>query len=207
MALFVKEFECPSCGANIKQQNPASRSISCGYCGQTSHINADSLQAVGEKSLLVDYGSYLSVGNRGRWQEQGFTILGRLRIEYEDGFWDEWYINFDDGKPAWIQEDDGSFMLFQSAGEISSLNYSSIYVGNFVDFNQTLTNVFITSKSRAKVEGGEGELPFRIIPGETADFVEGIKEGEVVSIEVLPDETSVYIGKTISLDDLDLKYS
>ena len=207
MALFAKEFKCPSCGANIKQQNPASRSISCGYCGQTSHINAESLQAAGEQHLLVDYGSYLSVGNRGRWKEQGFTILGRLRIEYDDGFWDEWYINYDDGRPAWIQEDDGSFMLFEAAGEISGLKYDSIHVGTFTHFNQDLTNVFITSKSRAKVEGGEGELPFRIISGETADFVEGIKEGEVVSIEVLPDETSIYLGKTISLDDLDLTYS
>jgi len=207
MALFAKEFKCPSCGANIKQQNPASRSISCGYCGQTSHINADSLQAAGEKSLLVDYGSYLSVGNRGRWKEQGFTILGRLRIEYDDGFWDEWYINFDDGRPAWIQEDDGSFMLFQAGGQIPRLNYDSIRVGTFVDFTHDLPNVFVTSKSRAKVEGGEGELPFRIIPGETADFVEGIKEGEMVSIEVLLDETSLYMGQTISLDDLDLTYS
>ena len=207
MALFAKESKCPSCGANIKQQNPASRSISCGYCGQTSHINAETLQAAGEQHLLVDYGSYLSVGNRGRWQEQGFTILGRLRIEYDDGFWDEWYINFDDGKAAWIQEDDGSFMLFEASGEISGLHYNSIHVGTFVDFNQDLTDVFITSKTRAKVEGGEGELPFRIIPGETADFVEGIKEGEVVSIEVLPDETSIYLGKTISLDDLALTYS
>lgn len=207
MALFAKEFKCPSCGGNIKQQNPASRSISCGYCGQTSHLNADSLQAVGGQNLLVDYGSYLSVGNRGRWQGQGFTILGRLRIEYEDGFWDEWYINFDDGRPAWIQEDDGSFMLFEAAGELSGLEYENIHVGTFRDFSQDLTSVFITSKSRAKVEGGEGELPFRIIPGETADFVEGIKEGEMVSIEVLPDETSISLGKTISLDDLDLTYS
>ncbi len=207
MALFAKEFKCPSCGANIKQQNPASRSISCGYCGQTSHINAESLRAAGEQHLLIDYDSYLSVGNRGRWQEQGFTILGRLRIEYDDGFWDEWYINFDDGKPAWIQEDDGSFMLFQAAGEVSGLQYNNIHVGTFANFNQDLTNVFITSKSRAKVEGGEGELPFRIIPGETADFVEGVKEGEMVSIEILPDETSIYLGRIVSLDDLDLTYS
>jgi ribosomal protein S27AE len=207
MALFAKEFQCPSCGANITQQNPASRSISCGYCGQTSHINADSLQAAGEQHLLVDYGSFLSVGNRGRWQGQGFTILGRLRIEYEDGFWDEWYINFDNGNPAWIQEDDGSFMLFLPEGETVKVNYYDVHVGSFVDFNRTLNQVFITSKSRAKVEGGEGELPFRIVPGEIADFVEGIKDGEVISIEILPDGLTVYKGNEITLDDLLLNLS
>lgn len=204
MPLFTKSFKCPSCGASIRRENPASRSISCGYCGQTSHINADSIRAVGEKSLLVDYGSFLSVGNRGRYNELGFSILGRLRIEYSDGFWDEWYINFDNGEAAWIQEDDGSFTLFRAAGELESLNYNDARVGTFASFNQQLTHVFITSKSRATVEGGEGELPFRIIPGETADFVEGIKDGEVISIEVLPDETSIYAGKQVTLEELNL---
>ena len=53
--------------------------------------------------------------------------------------------------------------------------------------------------------GGEGELPFRIIPGETADFVDGILDGQVVSIEMLPDEHSLYLGEIVELDELGLK--
>ena len=77
MALFVREFECPSCGGTIQRENPASRSISCPYCGQTSHINADSLDAVGAQHLLIDYGSMFSVGMTATVKGHRFRVLGR----------------------------------------------------------------------------------------------------------------------------------
>ncbi|MEL7339637.1 MAG: DUF4178 domain-containing protein, partial [Bacteroidota bacterium] len=186
--MFQREFECPSCGAPIQQRTPGARTLVCSYCNQTSHLNADSLQAVGEKHLLVDYGSVFGIGQSGRYFGREFLILGRLRIDYKDGFWDEWYIQFlDDGESAWIQEDDGSFTLFQQEKTLTQAPaLDRIQVGNWNTLNESWEPIFITSKSRAKVNGGEGELPFRIVPGEPADFVDGIWEGKIVSVELLP---------------------
>jgi hypothetical protein len=203
MALFVREFECPSCGGTIQRENPASRSISCPYCGQTSHINADSLDAVGAQHLLIDYGSMFSVGMTATVKGHRFRVLGKLRIEYGDGFWDEWYIELlDANKYGWIQEDDGGFVLFVGGDEVSALNYDGIKVGTSVALSDKYPNVFITSKSRAKVEGGEGELPFAIIPGDTADFIEGISEGKVVSVEILGDENNLFVGAPFKIDEV-----
>ncbi|MEM7658948.1 MAG: DUF4178 domain-containing protein [Bacteroidota bacterium] len=204
--MFSREFECPSCGSPIKQSSPGARSLICSYCGQTSHLNADSLQAAGEKHLLIDYGSVLEIGKFGRFRDREFMILGRLRIDYEDGFWDEWYIQYlDDGGQAWIQEDDGSFTVFEEKKQLQRrLDLSQMSVGQVDNFLGEWEPVFLTSKSKAQVNGGEGELPFRIVPGEPADFVEGIANGEIVSVEVLPDETVLFVGEQVELEELGL---
>ncbi len=205
MALFAREFECPSCGGRIKRENPASKSLSCPYCGQTSHLYDDKLSPKGQQHLLIDYGSMLHVGMTASLQGRRFRVLGRLRIAYEDGFWDEWYVHFlNDNAEGWIQEDDGSFVAFESVEEMEDINYHDVKVGSYFTFNPTYADVFITSKSRAQVEGGEGELPFRIVPGDTADFVEGIHQGKIVSMELLPSESHLYVGTPFQLEEVAL---
>lgn len=204
--MFTREFTCPSCGAPVSQKTPGARTLVCGYCGQTSHLNAESLEAVGSQHLLIDYGSALSIGQSGKYDGRDFMVLGRIRMDYPDGFWDEWYLQFmDDGSAAWLQEDDGSFVLF-SAGEPMPdfRGYDAIPVGGPAALDEAGPLVFITSKSRAKVNGGEGELPFRIIPGDPADFVEGILDGQIISVEALPDEITKFVGFEVSLEDLNL---
>ena len=205
--MFHRTFECPSCGSQIDQKHPGSRTLVCSYCGQTSHLNADSLQSAGDKRLLIDYGSALKIGMQAKWKGKDFQVLGKLRIDYDDGFWDEWYIQFlDDGSEAWIQEDDGSFTLFKKDKELShTLNMDAITVGAWEDLGLGKNEkVFITSKSKAHVNGGEGELPFRIIPGEPADFVEGIMHGLVISVELLPDEQTVYVGQPFKIEEFSM---
>ncbi|MEM7372509.1 MAG: DUF4178 domain-containing protein [Bacteroidota bacterium] len=204
--MFEREFECPSCGAPVKQTTPGARSLICSYCGQTSHVNADSIEAVGEKNLLIDYGSVLGIGKYGRFREREFIILGRIRIDYDDGFWDEWYVQFlDDGTEGWIQEDDGSFTMYHKRRSITTqLSLAHAPVGQYADLLQNGQEIFVTHKSKARVNGGEGELPFPIIPGEVADFVDGIWDGNVVSIEYLPGENSIYLGEIVELDELGL---
>lgn len=204
--MFEREFTCPSCGAPVKQKHPGSKTLICAHCGQTSHLNADTLKAAGEKHLLIDYGSVLTIGRTGKIGGREFLVLGKVRIDYEDGFWDEWYIQYlDNGNEGWIQEDDGSFTLFHETKEISdSLSLEDITVGEWNDLCGNWEPVFITSKSKATVNGGEGELPFRIIPGEPADFVDGVWNGKVVSVELLPDEKVIFTGQLFSLEEMSL---
>ena len=202
--MFSREFECPSCGAPIKQNKPGSRTLLCTYCGQASHVNADSLEAVGEKQLLIDYGSMFQIGQTGKLGKHEFLVLGRMRLDYEDGFWDEWYIQFlDDGNGAWIQEDDGSFVFFTQEKEfVKAFSIDEIEVGSTHNFWGAWEPVFITSKAKSTVNGGEGELPFRIIPGEPAHFVEGYWDGKIVSVELHPQDHVLFVGTPIDLDDL-----
>ena len=205
--LFSREFSCPSCGGPIPQKFPGTRTLLCPYCGQTSHLNADNLEMVGEKQMLIDYGSELEIGQQYRlvpMKDTPIIILGRLRIDYEDGFWDEWFAQtLDEGKPLWIQEDDGQFVVFQEREGIDDLlSYENARVGYKTRMGEGIPEVLITSKSRAKVNGGEGELPFRVIPGDPADFVEGMAKGRIVSAELLPGERHLFVGTPITLEAL-----
>lgn len=205
MSLFSREFECPSCGAALQQNNAASKAISCGYCGQTSHIAMDKLEAAGQQHLLIDYGSALSYGSANRLREQAFTILGKVRLEYEDGFWDEWYIEREDGSNGWIQEDDGSFVLFEQVGKVpQSFNLNDITVGGSYTFSDEIQNMFVSSKGQATIKGGSGELPFKIIPGERADFIDGIMNGQPTSIELYDKEYLAFVGTPFDIEELEL---
>ena len=202
--MFTREFECPSCGAPIERRFDQSKSLSCTHCGQTSHLVAGGLSMVGEKSLLIDYGSFFQLGQQLHLGDLTLQLLGRLRIDYEDGFWDEWFAqSLGDGSTWWIQEDDGTFTLFTKKADLDrSLSWEKFEVGSTVNITPLKEKVFITSKARAKVNGGEGELPFQIVPGEPADFVDGIYKGIVISFELLPDEFALYVGKSLSLESL-----
>ena len=206
--MFQREFECPSCGGPMPQRSPGARTLVCGYCGQTSHLNADSLEAAGDQHLLIDYGSNLAIGQSRRLPslEKNLMIIGRIRLDYSDGFWDEWYaLDPDDGQGYWIQEDDGQFVVFKAEKELGAgVSFDAVQVGQWDDLGGAWEQVFITSKSRAKVNGGEGELPFRIVPGEPADFVEGIHEGKGVSAELLPDEKMLFVGEPVALAEMTL---
>lgn len=205
--MLARTFECPSCGAPLTQRTPGAKVIGCTYCGQTSMINAESLLAVGEKQLLIDYGSAFAVGKSGQFDGRDFMVMGRMRMDYSDGFWDEWYIQFmDDGSEAWIQEDDGSFVMFKEDDELShSASLEMTPVGQSITLGNNV-EMFVTSKEKATVNGGEGELPFLIKKGDPADFIEGIAVGrqEIISAEILPGETHVFIGYPFLLRDISL---
>ena len=202
--MLTRTFECPSCGAQIERRFDQSKSLVCTHCGQTSHLMAGGLSMVGEKNLLIDYGSLFQLGEQRKIGDLNLQILGRLRLDYEDGFWDEWFaLSLDNRDAWWIQEDDGAFTLFTKKADLDrSLSWDSFTVGSSVNIPPLKEEVFITSKSRAKVNGGEGELPFPIIPGEPADFVDGIYKGNVISLELLPGEFALYVGKSLSLEHL-----
>ena len=178
----------------------------CNYCGQTSLINAETLEALGEKQLLIDYGSAFQIGKSGKFGKRDFLVLGRLRYEYEDGFWDEWYIQFlDDGATGWVQEDDGSFVMFEKEIPLDNpISLTRVNVGNSYDYGGEWNNVFITAKNKARIQGGEGELPFRVIPGEQADFIDGIWNGKVLSIEIIPEGQFMFVGTPFHLKEIEL---
>jgi hypothetical protein len=176
--------------------------VVCKYCAQTSYINANSLEAIGKQIRLADYGSILAVGKRGKLKGQGFTVLGRLRFDYEDGFWDEWLIVMDAAtdKECWLQEDEGEFILFTKQ---PLMGPPPVFEITKVGTTLTLNNqsVFVTEKNRAVVNGSEGELPFRVVRGEKADFIDGITNGTPVSLEYMPGETAFNIGESIVIKD------
>lgn len=200
--MSLPSIQCPSCGAQLELQYRYSRMVVCSYCGQTSYINAGTANAAGQKILLADYGSILSVGKRGKLKGKTFSVLGRLRFTYEDGFWDEWLIWFDGDEYTdyWLQEDEGEFVLFSKKPLTPPAPvFETVKVGSSISVNSIA--MFVTEKNRATINGGEGELSFQVIPGEKADYIDGIANGKPISIEYMPGEVEFNTGESLALSD------
>ena len=49
---------------------------------------------------------------QGRYQGHDFDIRGVVRLQHDaGGFWDEWYLLFDDGRCGWLAEVQQRFYL------------------------------------------------------------------------------------------------
>src|SRR5688572_26054085 len=98
-------LSCPSCGGRVQLSHRFVKMVVCGYCGSTLAVENDRLDPTGRTAALVDYPTRFAVGKSGRLRGRPFQVLGRVRFEDEDGYWDEWYLQFEDGTVAWLEEE------------------------------------------------------------------------------------------------------
>ena len=59
--------------------------------------------------------SPFQIGTTGEWNGKGFEIIGRVRVEWEQGSWNEWCLLYDATVIGWLAEAQGLLMIsFQS---------------------------------------------------------------------------------------------
>lgn len=102
---------CPNCGAPVEFASAASASAVCSFCRSTLLREGDALRRIGTSAELFDDHSPLQLGVRGTRQGMGFALVGRLQYRYEGGTWNEWHALFENGRSAWLSEDNGAYVL------------------------------------------------------------------------------------------------
>lgn len=61
--------------------------VTCDYCGQVSLLHDMDLDPTGHTAMLTDLPSLLCVDVTGQLQGRRSQVMGRLRYQYESGFW------------------------------------------------------------------------------------------------------------------------
>jgi hypothetical protein len=102
---------CPNCGAPVEFASAASVSAVCSFCRSTLVRDGDALRRIGVSAELFDDHSPLQLGVRGTRQGVAFTLVGRLQYGYAGGTWNEWHALFDNGRSAWLSEDNGAYVV------------------------------------------------------------------------------------------------
>lgn len=199
----MKKMTCKNCGAPLEIENQFIRSVTCQFCGTGYMVTgSDDLSEKGKGATLADYPSRLSVGQTGKLRGQGIKVLGRVRYSYDEGFWEEWQIAFDDGTPpAWLEEDEGYWTLYKRERVRSAIpSWEAIRVGATIKVNTH--DVFVTEKRRGRMVGSEGQ--FSSVLPLTGDFgyIEGTANGQAVGINFWEDEIEVEIGDDIEHHEL-----
>ena len=83
----------------------------CPYCRSMVVRHDVNVEAIGQMAQLPPDLSPLQIGVHGEMDGQGFTLIGRARLAYEEGSWNEWCALFGDGRYGWVAEAQGFFMV------------------------------------------------------------------------------------------------
>jgi len=117
------QVSCPACAGPITFKIGSSLVAVCPYCRSVVARGDRKLEDLGKVAELVDTGSVLAVGLKGRYEGVPFELTGRAQLGHPaGGTWDEWYAAFADGRWGWLAEAHGRYYVtFRAAAESSRL--------------------------------------------------------------------------------------
>jgi hypothetical protein len=162
---------CPSCGNVINQVTRSPQLIVCPACNSTQLLTNGKMEDVGKSAILTDMPSIFEMYKTYKYQDWKFTPAGRVRYDYGDGYWDEWFVRSDNGKETWISVDEGDIAIESLVKKNLSIpGFDEIKVGGALMINRTRMTVM--EKNTATMIGAQGELPFKIVPNDSYQYID-----------------------------------
>ncbi len=195
---------CPQCGAPLEAGGQV-RVVVCEYCNAYSLVYNGELSLAGKVAPLADLPSRLEVGQTGKLLGRPFSVLGRVRYDYEDGTWDEWSLFFEDGSLGWLQDDEGELTFYETreqgpAPSELGLDLGTLRLGATVGvFGRS---IFVSELGEATLVGGQGQITSYLAPGERFDYVDGVCDGQQAVVMTTARVTVLFLGQAIEPADL-----
>ncbi|WP_223879007.1 DUF4178 domain-containing protein [Chitinimonas arctica] len=173
----------------------------CGFCRSTLVRHDADLENLGKMAELAEDRSPFKLRFRGAYRKVGFELIGRLQLAYEDGFWNEWYARFDDGRLGWLSEGSGlCYVTFEKTLKTALPPLASFTPGMTAKLDGesfTVSNI-----EHAHAVAVEGELPFKATPGYEAPAVDLRSETRFASLDYSETPPRVYLGAAATLDEV-----
>jgi hypothetical protein len=192
---------CPNCGAPVDFASAASASAVCSFCRSTLVREGDALRRIGVSAELFDDHSPLQLGAAGRRQGLAFTLVGRLQYGYEGGTWNEWHALFDNGRSAWLSEDNGAYVIgFDAPRPPDAPDLATLQAGQRVLADGRAWDV--ASVVRAKLVAAQGELPTP--PRLDGEFTVVDLRNNAGEVATLDGSALWSVGRAVALAELQL---
>lgn len=167
---------CPSCGASVTFHSKASVFAVCSFCKSSLVRHDMDLESIGVMADLQDDYTPFQIGTKGVYESKKFELVGRLRVGYADGAWNEWLAWFEEDNTGWLAEAQGFLaMCFSAQSEqVPSNSAFQGAGGSFQDPTGLLPGRTMTIKSKSFVVEdmrrvqciySEGELPMHAAKG------------------------------------------
>lgn len=205
----MTDGSCPNCGAAVRFRSADLPVKICDYCRSTLVRSGDTLQAMGKVAQVPEDVSPLQIGTRGRDNNVGFELIGRIRMRWSGGGWNEWLALADDGSSFWLSEAMGRFMLMRASQQSGMRTEAVRRVRDeqFVRIGSDATidriSYTVTDVKEATFVGSDGELPFSTpanTPIRSVDLM--APGGECASIQKDRGEVALYVGRYVTLADI-----
>lgn len=138
----MKKYNCPSCGAEVVFTSNISVYAVCKYCTSMIVRHDMDVESIGKMAVLPEDSSPFQIGTEGIYAGVRFALIGRMKIGWSDGTWNEWFFVTDRGKKGWLAEAQGFYAL--------SFELNKDTVNKLEDRIANLTKSFITKVERRK---------------------------------------------------------
>lgn len=198
---MARSISCPSCGAPLQIESAFTTFMVCSFCGASLYVRDTGADLAGKTAKLADFPSRLSVGAHGTLKGQGFQVLGRVRYQNEDGYYDEWFLQLDNQRVGWVEEDEGNLTLtFKSRLTSPVPPFEQIRVGGFIPLGSD--RVFVSEKGTATVVGAEGQVATSSRPGQIVRYVDGNAANKAIRLVIDDNGIVLYTGEPLQFNDL-----
>ena len=200
-ALF--QSQCPACGAPVALASSASAFVVCSYCHSSLSRQGDALQAMGVKSEVLEDYSPLQLGAGGRFEGQGFTVVGRIQMAYDGGFWNEWHVLYGDGSTGWLSDASGHYAMLRARAVKQPPAFDRLTPGRgaLIDDQPAL----VADKREARCVGAQGELPFAVGERWTARVVDLRMKRQLLTLDYSEAQPVLYAGTSVTLEQLQMQ--
>src|SRR5215213_8165674 len=198
---------CPSCGAQIEFKSGQSIVVICEYCRSAVARTDRDLKDLGKVAEVVETGSPLDVGLRGKWKDVPFELTGRAQLGHEMvGQWDEWYATFSNGWLGWVAEAQGRFYItfqYPVPEGVQLPAFDQLQLGQPVPGLPWPTPLMVAETGRATGRGAKGEIPYLLTPGETYYYADlSGAERAFGTLDYNESPPLVFLGHEVTLAEL-----
>jgi len=205
--MSVLVANCPSCGAPVEFKSGQSIVVICEYCRSAVARTDRDLKDLGKVAELVETGSPLDIGVRGKWKDVPFELTGRAQLGHEmGGQWDEWYATFSNGWLGWLAEAQGRFYItfqYPIPEGVQVPPFDQLQLGQTVPGLPWPTPLIVAETGRGTALGAKGEIPYLLTPGETYHYADlsGVN-GAFGTLDYNQSPPLVFLGQQVTLADL-----
>jgi hypothetical protein len=197
-------YNCRACGTSNTTLLTETSLLVCQNCGGIVFENVTDIQKPVPARIPDDW-SFLQLKSTGTYNDQAFTIVGRLRLQLKNDYKNFWCGAFADGNHIWLMESFASFAVLQSGWETTLKQTPDLLAGASITLPD---NVRLIGEYVEKCEGVSyaGEIGhwklfypgFFLVQGSSADGKTAIFTIQGGSIEYLT-------GEKIEIKALNLK--
>ena len=195
----MKSFSCPSCGAEVQFKVASNISLVCVYCHSLLIRHNLVLENLGKEAQLQDSPGLLQLGTGGTYQRNAFSLVGKIRWDWEGGFWNEWFAYLDNGSTGWLAEAQGFLSFSVKLSErLSAPALSDLHAG--LTMSITGKPFSVDDIKDCECKHFEGELPINPL-GAKKTNVDLRGDGEAyANIEYSEGQTNFYLGQYLEFD-------
>ena len=174
------------------------------------------VENIGKMAALPEDMSPFMIGTEGYYQNARFRIVGRLKVGWAQGYWNEWHLLLDNGAYGWLAEAQGSYAISfeykeklppETAKAVVKLtgktpgNTASNALGTYL-FIRDLKYKIVDIKEAVCI-GSEGELPFAAPKGRKTLSIDLLGfHGEFGTVEFDQSKTAIFLGRYLEWEQL-----